>query len=88
MIIHELKTINPYFTQIWLGMKTFEIRYNDRSYNVGDFLLLKEYNPNNLTMKYSFREILCEVTSILRDKYMLGKGYVVMSIKIIKKMEK
>lgn len=88
MIIHELKTVNPYFTQIWIGIKTFEVRYDDRNFNVGDFLLLKEYNSGNLTMKYSFREILCEITSILRDKYMLGRDYVVMSIKIIKKMEK
>lgn len=40
---HELKTINPFFEQVWRGNKTFEVRKNDRDFQVGDELLLKEY---------------------------------------------
>lgn len=41
---HKLKTITPYFSQIWEGKKTFEVRKNDRDFQPGDTLALKEYN--------------------------------------------
>ena len=32
---HLLKTINPYFQDVWDNKKTFEIRLNDRDFKVG-----------------------------------------------------
>jgi hypothetical protein len=44
------------------GKKTFEIRKNDRRFQVNDLLLLQEYNPE--AEEYTGRELLVEVTYI------------------------
>jgi hypothetical protein len=44
-MIHELKTHPQYFARLADGSKTFEIRKNDRGYQAGDVLVLREYNP-------------------------------------------
>jgi len=30
MKIHELKTIQPHFDNVWCGLKSFEVRKDDR----------------------------------------------------------
>lgn len=40
---HEVKLEIFYFTQVELGYKTFEIRENDRDYQAGDKITLKEF---------------------------------------------
>lgn len=45
-MIHELKTWPQYFKRIDDGSKTFEIRRNDRGFQQGDTLRLREYNPD------------------------------------------
>ena len=42
---HELKTWPEFFTETRAGRKKFELRRNDRDFQVGDQLLLKEWNP-------------------------------------------
>jgi Domain of unknown function (DUF3850) len=79
---HELKTVHPHFQDVWTGHKTFEIRWNDRGFQVGDTLVLKEYVAND--GYYSGRKIEACVTHILpSEKFLSGikPGYVVMSIK-------
>jgi ASC-1-like (ASCH) protein len=41
---HELKLEKDYFGSVLAGFKTFEIRFNDRDYQVGDILVLKEWD--------------------------------------------
>lgn len=79
MKIHELKTIQPYFDSTWSNMKTFEVRKDDRDYNLGDLLLLKEYHVSNES--YSGHEILAEITYILRDKRYVKEGYVILQFR-------
>lgn len=43
MKIHELKIYPQYFIEILNGNKTFELRKDDRGFEVGDTLILKEY---------------------------------------------
>ncbi len=43
--IHELKTWPRFFQASKIGLKNFEYRLNDRDFNVGDELVLKEWNP-------------------------------------------
>ena len=40
MTEHILKTIEPYFSAVASGDKTFEIRRNDRAFQKGDTLIL------------------------------------------------
>ncbi len=76
-MIHDLKILPEYFNVVRNGIKTFEIRKNDRDYRVGDILWLKEWDGN----KYTGRDTTRKVIYILDDTsgYVLD-GYVVMSI--------
>ncbi|WP_445505788.1 ASCH/PUA domain-containing protein [Niallia sp. 03091] len=73
---HELKIDPMFFGSVAAGLKTFEIRFNDRNYKVGDTLLLKEYD--HVIDQYTGREIEKRVTYI--TNYGQQDGYVVMSI--------
>ncbi len=43
-MIHDLKCWTPFYDDILSGRKTFEWRINDRGFQVGDVLRLKEYD--------------------------------------------
>ena len=65
------------------GRKTFEIRKNDRGFEVGDTLILKEWNPTYRMP--TGREQHCEITYILEGnketvQYGLKEGFCIMSI--------
>lgn len=45
MTVHKLKLFPEYFDAVVNGIKTFEIRKNDRDYKVGDTLRLYEFDP-------------------------------------------
>lgn len=79
-MIHELKTIQPYYELVFMGHKSFEVRKNDRNYKSGDTLILREFNP--LTKNYSGRTLARKVDYILEGgQFGIEKDYVVMSIK-------
>lgn len=42
---HELKTWPQYFCRVADGTKTFEVRKNDRGFQPGDEVILKEWDP-------------------------------------------
>lgn len=47
---HELKTWPEYYGPISTGEKPFEIRVNDRDFEVGDILVLREFKPCRLCL--------------------------------------
>ena len=63
-MLHELKTYPKYFQETIEGNKLFEIRKNDRNFQVGDVLLLKEWD----NIKYTGREVGAMVRYILDDR--------------------
>ena len=70
---HDVKIWPQYLDAIVDGRKTYEIRKNDRGYQVGDQLLLREWDPGSET--YSSRTVLAEVTytsSISQDQVVLA----------------
>lgn len=44
MIFHELKAWPSYFRPVWDGEKTFEIRFDDRGFQRGDLVNLREWD--------------------------------------------
>jgi ASC-1-like (ASCH) protein len=73
--MHELKIIEPYFTDVLKGIKTFEVRKNDRNFKVGDIVKLRKYDAD--TLLYSGEEILVEIKYILDDTKYCKDGYVI-----------
>ena len=85
---HELKTDSIQFQHVWSGLKSFEIRLDDRNFDVKDTLLLKETTYtgkqmlNGMPLYYTGREILVSVIHIMRGPvYGLADGWCIMSIK-------
>lgn len=76
--VKELKIRQEYFEAVISKEKTFEIRYDDRNFQVGDVLVLREYEGY-----YTGRTVIAKVTYVLSDFEGLKEGYVVMSIKLI-----
>lgn len=87
MRIINLKTDPKPFSASWNGRKPWEIRLNDRDYEVGDTLLLQETKWSGREMKdgkpleYTGRVILVEVVHILAGPiYGLCDGWVIMTV--------
>ncbi|ESR10644.1 DUF3850 domain-containing protein [Streptococcus iniae] len=79
MTQHMLKCYPEYFEAIMDGTKTFECRYNDRDFKVGDELLLREYDPKK-GYTYPYRCIVRKITYILSDFIGLKDGYVILGV--------
>lgn len=84
MKVHKLKILPEYYNAQIEGKKNFEIRRNDRGYQVGDWILLKEYNPK--IKEFTGRKVMVEVTYI--TNYQQKNGYVVLGTKYIKEWVK
>lgn len=72
--IHELKIAPCYYGEVIAYRKTFEIRKNDRDFQVGDRVRLNEYE-NGI---YTGNSMLFEITYI--NDYCQINGYCVFSI--------
>lgn len=77
---HHIKCWPEPFAAIKEGIKRFEYRKNDREYNVGDVLVLEEYNPNTGYTGYYTR---VKVLYVLYEGFGIPEGYCIMSIENI-----
>ncbi|MGE4400671.1 MAG: DUF3850 domain-containing protein [Desulfobulbus sp.] len=66
MTLHSLKTWPEHFELSRTGKKFFEIRKNDRGFEVGDYLALKEWSP--IDRKYSGRVLFYRITCLYKGK--------------------
>jgi len=80
-MVHRVKEQQPFFDNVARGLKTAEIRLNDRNYNVNDFLILEEFDLKN--NQYSGKQILVKITDILSG-WGLKDNYVMLSFIILK----
>lgn len=83
---HELKTDPDVFDAVWDRRKQFEIRYDDRGFDVGDTLVLRETTETGAAMaegaplEYTGRVAFRDVAYILRGPiYGLHDGWVILS---------
>lgn len=59
--IHSLKIAPVYFDLVKSGFKTYEIRKNDRDFECGQIVNLRDYNK---TTGYSGRNVFVRITHI------------------------
>lgn len=90
MKIHELKIKEEYYKEVALGRKTFELRKNDRDYQVGDlikFTKIERVATGDFVVPFRDKETpteeLFQITYILKDvpEYGLDKDYCILGIK-------
>ena len=82
MKLHELKIKEEYLEDIKSGKKTFELRKNDRNYQVGDLIHFVQVNGKEYS---SYSRNLYRIVYILQDvaQYGLDKDYCVLSIRFM-----
>ena len=76
--VKELKIRQEYLERVLLGEKTFEIRKNDRNYQEGDILVLREYEG-----AYTGRVAVVAVQYVLNEFEGLVPGFAALSIQLI-----
>lgn len=77
--VHNLKTWIEFFDAIWRQEKTFEVRKDDRGFEVGDFLNLQRYDHENDI--YTGDELLCKITYKLNGgQFGIQDGFCVLGL--------
>lgn len=76
--IIELKILPQYYQDVVSGRKTFELRKDDRDYQIHDLLELKEWDG-----EFTGNSCRRRITYILRNcpEYGLKEGYVILGVK-------
>ena len=76
---HNLKCWPTSFKAIRRGNKSFDLRNDDRNFEVNDKILLREYDPEKES--YTGAAMDLQVIYILRDFPGLEKGYCILGLK-------
>ena len=98
MKLHELKIKHSYLVDVARGIKTFELRKNDRDYQVGDlirFIDVQSFDsvmfvPSNYKVEmvdyYVNENTLFRIVYVLKnvEEYGLNKDYCILGIKRLK----
>lgn len=94
-IVHELRCWVEYFEAVWDGRKTFEVRYDDRGFQTGDSVALREWDQKGECAcdryhgrtcgRYTGREIVATISYMLASSPgprngFNGNGYVVLAL--------
>lgn len=74
LILHQINK------PLLLRVKSCEVRENDRHYEVGDILTIREFDPRTRE-GYTGSETIRTVTHVLRDFPAVDNKYVVLSLK-------
>lgn len=76
---HEIKIDTRYYNRVQTGEKTFEIRKDDRDYQVGDKLLMREHIEGEGDVNYS-SPIHAIIT--YKSTFQQKEGWCVLGIKL------
>lgn len=77
--VHYIRLATQYFDDVAAGIKTFELRKNDRDYKTGDILEMNEFKEGRNTG----RVIRCRVVYMLDDYTGLTDGYCILGTKVL-----
>ena len=77
--IHYIRLAATYYDDVKAGIKTFELRKNDRDYRTGDILEMNEFTDGRNTG----RVIRCRVIYMLEEYTGLTDGYCILGIKVL-----
>lgn len=85
MKTHNLKTLPVHFKEVYAYNKTGELRFNDRDFKLGDFLILEEWDSVSL---YSGRRVQAMITHVLTSEEFQGlkEGFVLLSMSGLKRI--
>lgn len=64
--VHDLKIWPTFFEEIAMGLKTWELRKDDRPFAKGDWLRLREWDP--IEGEYTGRSYLVPVLNVHRTR--------------------
>lgn len=90
MTLHKIKLAEKYCDDVLSGRKTFEIRLNDRNYQVGDIVRFIPINHDEtLPLPHDIKNKTYAITYIITDKEFLAleDNYCVFSIMPVAEME-
>ena len=76
---HYIRLAATYYDDVKAGIKTFELRKNDRDYRTGDILEMNEFADGRNTG----RVIRCRVIYMLEEYTGLTDGYCILGIKVL-----
>jgi hypothetical protein len=79
MTTHHVKSWPQFFRAITLDLKSFDLRKDDRSYQVGDTVVFEEFKPGVGT--YTGEKTARRIVYILRDFDGLQPGYCILGLK-------
>lgn len=83
---HTLKTHSRFFDDIWNGFKMFELRFDDRDYQVGDILYLYRYENGIKTEGKSMKAQILYILKYSDFPDGLKEGYVILQLAKIEKI--
>ncbi len=79
---HEIKLNHRFCDAVYNGVKTFEIRYDDRGYEVGDVVRFVPVDDSGNVTSHEIKYESYVITYILLD-WGLSSGYIAFAIKKI-----
>lgn len=88
--VHKVKTVPPFFSEVASGAKPFEVRNMDRGYEVGDVLILQDFDPfaDSEAKGYSGHEVIAEITYVMDHNHFfanmitLKEGWGILGIRV------
>lgn len=79
MKVHHIKVESKFWDRVKIGVKPWEVRLNDRDYQTGDQVVLREWSP--IKKEFTEEYKLYNITYLLQGKqYGLKKGYCIFTL--------
>ena len=80
---HALKLRKCYCDPVYQGRKSFEVRYNDRNFQVGDYVKFRPVDDNGNDIRHPVEDAFYVITYVLSDPDYNKEHYCVFSIRQI-----